>query len=537
MNKRGLKGSARITAIREGTAVAWLVAAVLLVLQFGMESFGYLSLGVVVVTLFGELLAPGSYTALQKLIGGRIRKEQYKNAESIMRSGFYFSLLAGVLIAGILLAMAEIICVYMVKEPMFFYPFLFLAPSLVFLLLNHCLAGYFAGTGVNFHIGRGIQLVFFLIFVEIFRALLIPYGTKVAALLRSREYTDVYGAMGLALAFTVSSFLTFLLQGGVYLSVRRQLADLARKDASRMRESGGTSSKIFTRSMFSYLPSLALTGIFFPVQYLVWIAGQRGKEGIIHTSGALVMEYFLPFMLFLVLFGLTGLRSVSETPAMVRREDYNRLNQSILDVRHSLAITALPVAVLLCVLAEPFSRVLFSETTPALLAMWNVAGILVYVGVLALYQIRVCRESGMMTECNLVCLAGFVAGIAAFSVLHGEKLLGLLAFPVSMLVCSGVLLLASGFLLHRRFGLEEEYMRSFLYPLAAAALTGILVLAADKAIGKMVGDLGILLIGFIVGLVVHALLIVLLHNVNQRESRRLPGIYLIRFIGKILGYL
>ena len=143
----------------------------------------------------------------------------------------------------------------------------------------------------------------------------------------------------------------------------------------------------------------------------------------------------------------------------------------------------------------------------------------------------------MLLECNLICLVGFVSGMIGFGVLESGKMLGLLAFPVSMLLCFFILLLASGFLLHRRFGMEEEYIRSFLYPLAAAALSGILILAADKALGKLVGDLAILLMGLVAGILIHALLIVLLHNVNRRESKRLQGIYLIRFVGKLLGFL
>ena len=143
----------------------------------------------------------------------------------------------------------------------------------------------------------------------------------------------------------------------------------------------------------------------------------------------------------------------------------------------------------------------------------------------------------MLLECNLICLAGFIVGIAGFGILEKGDYLGFLAFPVSMLLCFGILLLASGFLLHRRFGLEEEYIRSFLYPLAAAAMSGILILATDKALGKAVGDLAILLIGMGVGILIHALLIVLLHNVNRRECKRLQGIYVIRFVGRLLGFL
>ena len=121
-----------------------------------------------------------------------MRKEQYKNAETVMRNGFTFTLLTGLLTAGILTAMAEIICVYIVGQPMFFYPFLLIAPSLLFILLNNCLEGYYAGTSVNFHWGRLIQLLLFIILSEIFRAVLLPYGNKVAALLRSDDYADVY---------------------------------------------------------------------------------------------------------------------------------------------------------------------------------------------------------------------------------------------------------------------------------------------------------------------------------------------------------
>ena len=56
MNKRGLKGNARITVIRSGSSALWLVAVLLLWKQFGMESFGYLSLGLALVVLLGEPL-------------------------------------------------------------------------------------------------------------------------------------------------------------------------------------------------------------------------------------------------------------------------------------------------------------------------------------------------------------------------------------------------------------------------------------------------------------------------------------------------
>lgn len=537
MNKRGLKGSARIQAIYNVSRILWLAVAIILMIQFGVESVGYLSLGMIFIILIGELFAPSISMALYKLIGGRIRKEQYKNAETVMRSGFYFSLLTGLMTAGILVAMADVICVYAVKQPMFFYPFLFVAPSILLVMLNSCLEGYFAGAGVNFHMGRLLQVVLFVILTEILQVFLVPYGTKVAALLRSEAYIDVYRAMSIALAFTLSALLTFILQGAIYLSVRRQLADLVRRDATRMKETMTMSGRIFSRSLLTYMPSLALTGCLFSVQYLIWLTGPGRAEGLIHISGALLVEYFTTFMLFLALFGMIGIRSVCETPAMIKREDYGRLNQSVLDVRHSLALTALPISILLCVLAEPFSRVVFSENTQDFMGLWKVAGILVYVGSLAIYQISICREAGLMLESNLICLTGFGVGMILFGVLMRKGTLGLLAFPVSMLICFLILLLAGGLILHFKLGLEEEYIRSFLYPLAAAALTGILVLAADKALGKVVGDLAILLIGMIGGVLIHALLIVLLHNVNRRESKRLPGIFVIRFLGNLLGFL
>ena len=541
MNRKSLKGNARITMGQNIARMLWAIAGILLSIQMGMECVGYLSFSIITIWFVYEILGPSFYVSMSKLIYARMRKEQYRNAQTIKRTGFFCCVLVALIITVLLFAMSEILCLYIMKEPMFLFPFLLIIPGLFFILVNSVVEGFCAGNGFASYLGRIIHLLLFVLLTQLFRILLRDTGNHVSTLLRSYSYQHLYDGIALSISFSVSALLSFIANLIIYHMVGRQLSATSRRTDTRVIESSALAARIFTTSLFTHLPRNIALGALFPLQFLfIWLKADQTTGVIERISqyGSLICCCFLCGLFLLAVFECICVRPIFEGAGLYRKEDYNRLNDSILDTRHNLGVTALPTAVFICVLAKHLCGFLTGADGTIWIPNVMIIGISIYFGSIAIYQIDLCREIGFLTESNLTMLGSLIIAIISFiAMFDSEEPTSIYALSISWLLFFVLITLATAFLLNRRLGMNEELIKSLLFPIIISALSGLVVLGFSKVFSTILSDTALFFIGMTIGYLIQSLLTVLLHNISMREVRKFSGIFLIRIIGRITGYL
>lgn len=538
MGKSTLRASAKIEIIKSLLNLCWMFFLLILFRQFDEKTFGFFALGTGIVYLLHHLLSAGIENAMEKLIRTRLRKEQHKNADRIRRAAFLFSFLTGVIFAVLLFFLTEPVCTEVVGQVRFLHPYRLVVPSVFFLIMSSYFNGYFRGNGSGMPclIGKAVQLAVFVIGSQIIVPILKEYGAKVAALLRQEEYVAVYGAIGCTFAFLVSSIVLFLFQIVVYFLMRHDRKQSIVRDETRMKESFSLSIRIFFESFLINMSDSVVVKCFFPLQLLLYLLIVKGT---ITSSviGKMAMEYVIYAILLFSLFLCVTEKSSSEILAFLRRDDRRRVNDSVAGAKHGLMLVAFPIAVFLCVLSKTTASFLFHEQNSQYQTICGLIGIVAFFGAIMVYQLRLCRKIGLILISNIITGAGFVIGIIVFVILIKNTSLGLMAFPVSGIIYFVASSVVSGVILHKSMELEEDVIRVFGIPCVLSAVTGVLLVVLQKTLGTVFSDSVIFFVGVLGGYLLFCISVVLSRNVNQREASRISGIFLIREIGKISGFL
>ena len=202
-----------------------------------------------------------------------------------------------------------------------------------------------------------------------------------------------------------------------------------------------------------------------------------------------------------------------------------------------ICVTAFPTAVLLAVLAECFVTGLYKgESEQAVLVLRQGTIVIFFYGIAWLFcqlmmKMRMAREL-------LFCLAvSFAVHILAAFLLVRNGLLGAEGTVYSVILFTGVLAVLGFVLVSRRVSYKQEWLYSFAFPAAAAAVSGLAAMLLDRLLFAAVGAIPTLLISWLVGMVLYMVLVVLLHVVNEGELSEMPlgGIWIA--VGRLLGVL
>ena len=202
-----------------------------------------------------------------------------------------------------------------------------------------------------------------------------------------------------------------------------------------------------------------------------------------------------------------------------------------------VCVTAFPAAVMLAVLAESFVTGLYKgESEQAVLVLRQGTIVIFFYGIAYLFC-QLMLKMRMLKEL-LFCLAvSFAVHILAVLLFVRNGLLGAEGIVYSVILFTGVLAVMGFVLVSRRVSYKQEWIYSFTFPAAAAAVSGLAAMLLNRLLFALVGAIPTLLISCLVGTVLYMILVVLLHVVNESELSEMPfgGIWIA--VGRLLGVL
>ena len=487
----------------------------------------------------------GMSRALAGIMRYRVKRERYRNARKVFRTGFFMNLFLGAVMAFLLLLFSAWIADVLVLEHLCRMAVLAAVPAVFFAALTGSLRGYFNGYGMGVLVAHSLYIEKIALFIgAVFGGrTCYTYGLKVAALKQTEAHAYAYGAAGAVLGILFSQIVTLLYMMFVYIIYAGSMRGRPGQDSSRRAE---TQFEI-QRMLLSNLVPLAVIVLF---SNLFMLVDQRflnyymnvTEQGEMRT--ALWGSYYGKFA---VLIGLgAGLSCLSvhgligKISIAFEREEYRGMRERTSQAVRNGAIVSFPAAIYLAVLAKPLSACCYGKATAqvSVLAGWLQKGtILVVLVTFSFLFGKLLYKLHMARELFLAVTASFVVHLVTAYFLVQRAHMGVEGLLCALILFFGIYMAASFAFLNRRVKYRPEWISDIVFPFAASAVSGVIVYLIKLVLSDIAGDGVTILVALIAGVFFHILILMLLRVIGEAQLHEIPFGGLFILIGRSVGVL
>lgn len=493
----------------------------------GDRGNGYYAIAYQIYTI---MLLISSYSlplAVSKMVSARVAKGQFKNAQKIYRASMAFAFVVGGGVSLVVFFGADLLAGLML-EPMSAIALRIFAPTLVVVAVIGVMRGYFQGMGTMMPTAVS-QIIEQIINAAISIAaayFLFGYGTKVAALLRDENYAYAYGAAGSTLgtcAGALSALLFLLFVMAVYQRVfKRQAA----RDKTRRVE---TYAEIFGVLMLTILPVIMSTAIY----NISDLIDQRLFLGIMIDKGFgnAKTELWGVFsgkykVLTNVPVAVASAMCASAIPTLtglMADGDMRGLRKRVSMVMRVTMLITIPCAVGLGVLASPIMHLLYGKEQDLAVRLMQVGSTSV------IFYSMSTLSNGVLQGINRMKIPVRNACIAL--VIHLAALYGMLeyldlniyAVVYANMIFAFCMCLFNSLSIRKYLKYKQEFKRTFVIPLLASAVMGLIVYLIYMLLSKLAGDMVTVPVAVALGAAVYFVVLLFLKGVGEEELSQMPG--------------
>lgn len=498
--------------------------------SFGMA---YLGVALEICLLPETLLFLCLPVYVEKMIRSRIQKSQYKNADMVWKAALFYAVFTGLVgglffyfcagaICGRLFGMEEAEMVLQVLAP-------------VFLLDGLCAVfqGYFQGNGTAMPtvVSSVLRQLMNLSFGVLFGNILEQYGTKAAALLHHENFAFMYGATGVAAGFLLAAVLEFLFLLLIYLGGRRKLRGT--KEGMRLSEDG---TEVLVQLARMALPM----GACYACLRICVLAGfalfaKRSGGTALPVLGGYYTQILLPAGI-VCIFGLClGAGAEGNVIRAYRAEEWKNLKNVLNGGMQGIWMFSLFFSMAGFVLSPYLTK--GNEEAETIVSGIRQGAFFPVLLTMGIYFAHILWELERK-KTVLLSFAAALAGAVCTLIIGGRLAAGnpiLLVYGWN--VFAFLLCLADGVVLLKLTRSDPEWIRQYLMPFFAAAITGLCVFLLCRALCDILGAVLTVGIGILVGCFCYGILLLVFQCIRERELYFLPGGKLFHKIGNFLHLL
>lgn len=478
--------------------------------------------------------------AVSKLVSARVAKGERRNAFRVFKAALLFAITAGTLIGLIVFFGSDFIAgKIMAMEPSK-YALRVLAPCLLVVAIMGVIRGYFQGLGTMLPtaISQILEQIVNAVVSVVGASYLFEFGKK-AAETKAKEYLPAaYGAAGGTLGTLTGAIAGLLFLIFVFLAYKKIIKRQLRRDQSRYRESY---SDIFTVLFYTITPVILSTAVYQSTKILD--AGIFSN--IMDVQGMPKEEYETLWGMYsgkfntlvnvpLAISNAVGASVIPSLTAAVtsgnRKLVYNKIQ---LATRFTMIIS-IPSMVGCMVLARPVLDLLFSGNNkiPAMLLVSGSVTIVFY----SLSTITNAMLQGVNRMTIPIRNAAISLGIHLVSLL-----IMLVAFKMNIFAVIGGTIVFSFSMcvlnqraLHREIGYRQERMKTFVIPLMASIIMGIVALIVQMLLEFLLPQKLATVFTLVIAVLVYGVALLLLGGLTEEEIRSMPkGNSIVKLLKKV----
>lgn len=493
----------------------------------GADGMGYYSIAYNVYTVILLLSSYSLPLAVSKMVSVRILKNEYKNANKILKVALIYATIVGSLGSIVVFFGADFFASSLYQMPLAKYALQSLAPTIWIMAYLGVLRGYFQGHS------NMIPTALSQIFEQIVNAVVSVgaayYLCEMAVRqAKSEEIKAAYGGAGSTIgtgAGTVIALAVMLIFFSITAKDRRKKI---KEDKSARKESFNNITRILILTVIPVIASTAIYNINSVLDGMVFGQSMKalglGKEASklygIYTGGYLVLVN--------VPVAISNAMSSSLIPAISRsfsRGERADVNSKISMAIRFASIVSFPCAIGLAVISVPVMGIMFEEAQDAMMASYLM---IIGSGVVVLYSVSTVTNAILQgtSLINKPVKNAFISLIIHFIILY--ILLFTLKLNVIGLVFGNMVFALSMCILNARsirknLYYKQEIIKTFLMPFICAGIMGIIVyMVYCYTYVKINSRLMQTVIPILVGAPVYVVLLIGTKTITKNEILQMP---------------
>ena len=480
-------------------------------------------------------------TAVSKLVSAKLAAGQKRNSVRVFRCSMLFAVVVGAVITPAVFFGADAISVYAMKSPLSVYALQMLAPGLFLVAVMAVIRGYFQGLGsmmptaVSQIIEQLIRAVISIAGASIF----VDIGTRAGEKAGEELLGPAYGAAGATLGTVLGALIALVFLIFVIWAYRGQMTRQYRTDRSGREDSYRHILKVLVLTAVPILFSTAIYNINQILDLTIFnhIMDAQGyvEEEYMALQGIYSGKYdTLVNVPLSIPWALCSSVVPSLTAAVATRSRklvHEKIDQTL---RLTMVIT-IPCGVGFLVLASPLMVLLYNDAskTPAYLLMLGSVVVVLY-GWSSISNSILHGLNHISSPAKNACIA-LVVHLAAFVVMMTAFKMNVYALAAGNIVFAACMCWLNQRKVHKVCGFRMNIMDTFIKPLIASAVMGIVTYAAHLALDLLIGGRWIpTIIAIFIAMIVYVVVVLKIGTLSDEDIEALPmGARLLRLCRRL----
>ena len=478
--------------------------------------------------------------AVSKLVSARVAKGERRNAFRVFKAALIFAITAGTAIGLIVFFGSDFIAgKIMAMEPSK-YALRVLAPCLLVVAVMGVIRGYFQGLGTMLPtaISQILEQIVNAVVSVVGASYLFEFGKK-AAETKAKEYLPAaYGAAGGTLGTLCGAIAGLLFLAFVFLAYRKIIKRQLRRDHSRYQESY---SDIFTVLFYTITPVILSTAVYQSTKILdagifsnIMDVQGMAKEKYETLWGMYTGKFNTLVNVPLAIANAVGASVIPSLTAAVTSGNRKLVYSKIQLATRFTMIISIPSMVGCMVLARPVLDLLFSgnNKVPALLLITGSVTIVFY-SLSTITNAMLQGVNRMTIPIRNAAISLVIHLVALFIMLVAFKM-NIFAVIGGTIVFSFSMCVLNQRALHREIGYKQEKMKTFVIPLMASIIMGVVALISQMILEIILPQKIATVLTLFVAVIVYGVALLLLGGLTEEEILAMPkGHLLVKVLKKV----
>ncbi len=511
----------------------------------GDEGLGLFAPAFELFVLTTLVVSYGMSGAMSGIIRYRVKRERYRNADKVFKTAFFMNLFLGVVMALFLLVFSSWIAEILVLERLSRMAVMAAAPSVFFAAMIGIFRGYFSGYGMGVLTAHSqyIEKIAMFAGTLICGRAFYGYGQKVAALYQVEAHGYAYGALGAMVGVFLSQVIALLHLLLVYVIYAGAFKGRPGQDNSRRAETRFEIQRMLLINLVPLSAAVVLSNLFM-------IADQRFFNHCMNMTekgNVRTVQWGCYYGKFAPLLGICAAISclfvhglTSKISSAYEREEYRSMRERMGRAVRNTSMVSFPAAVYVAVLGKPLSVCCYGRATAqsAVLAGWLSKGaVLIALFTFSFLFGQILYKMRMIRELFLTAAAAFVVHMAAAYFMTQRGHMGADGLLCALILFFGVYMVLAFVFLNRRVKYKPDWFIGVLFPLAAAAVSGLIVYLLNRLLSGFAGATVCIIVSLLTGLLFHIFFLVILRVIGEVELQEMPFGFLFIMLGRTIGIL